>query len=98
MALVLGYLGYSLASWFLAWNPAGQLRRPVGRRTVGSAMGVTADRVSSGAAMQRSHPLPRLLTYEIGFLLVGLAIPTPPRSAVSNRSQLLADHPNPAER
>lgn len=35
-------------------------------------MGVTADRVSSGAAMQRSHPLPRTLP---GWLsLVGLAL------------------------
>jgi hypothetical protein len=38
-----------------------QRRRPGRRATAGSAMGVTADRVSSGAAMQRSHPLPRTL-------------------------------------
>jgi hypothetical protein len=37
-------------------------------------MGVTADRVSSGAAMQRSHPLPRTLPRWLSFVAVALLL------------------------
>jgi hypothetical protein len=50
------------------------LRRLGARAAVCGAVGVTADRVSSGAAMQRSHPLPRTLAGWLAFVAIALLL------------------------